>query len=102
MYEKNSCIYLCLVLIGGNHDVTLEDVLACFTGSGTVPPMAASLHFKEQNPYPTASTCSLSLTLPTKYSTYSDFKNNFLFAIQNHGDCIDDSNLDYCFMIVYV
>ena len=86
MYEKN---YLCLVLIGGNYDVTLEDVLAFFTGSGTVPPMgfpmAASLHFNEQNPYPTVSTCSLSLTLPTKYSTYSDFKNNFLFAIQNHG-----------------
>ena len=25
---KKNCIYLCLVLIGGNHDVTLEDVLA--------------------------------------------------------------------------
>lgn len=60
-----------------------------FTGSGAIPPLgfpeAASLHFNDQNPYPTASTCSLSLTLPTKYSAYHDFRNNFLFVMKNHG-----------------
>ena len=47
--------------------------------------MRASLNFNDQNPYPTASTCSLSLTLPTKYSTYPEFKEKFIFAVKNHG-----------------
>ena len=50
---------------GGECDVTLQDILVFFTGSDTVPPLGfpvtASLNFNDQNPYPTASTCSIYL-----------------------------------------
>ena len=74
---------------GGECDVTLQDILVFFTGSDTIPPLGfpvtASLNFNDQNPYPTASTCSISITLPTKYSAYPEFKEKFLFAMTCHG-----------------
>ena len=63
--------------VGGENDVTLEDVLGFFTGANAIPPLCfpvkASLHFNDQNPYPTASICSLFFTLPTKYTAYTEF-----------------------------
>ena len=61
-------------------------VLSFFTGADTVPPLGfsdATLNFNDDNPYPTASTCSLSLTLPTKY--YLSYEANFIFSMLNHG-----------------
>ncbi len=35
--------------------------------------------------YPMASTCALTLILPTKYDNYSEFKEKMAFAIKNNG-----------------
>ena len=80
--------FLLCLLIGEQLDIGMDDILSFFTGAENIPPLgfeAATLNFSPNNPYPTASTCGLSLTLPTKYYNYSDFKENFAFAIQNHG-----------------
>ena len=83
------CTFLLVILPGGECDVTLQDVLVFFTGSSAIPPLGfpviASLNFNDENPYPSASTCSISLTLPTKYSAFSDFKQKFVFAMTGHG-----------------
>ena len=74
--------------LGGELDVVLSEVLGFFTGAGSIPPLgfeSATLTFNPENPYPTASTCGLSLTIPTKYETYDQFKQHFLFAMCNHG-----------------
>lgn len=63
--------------------------MSFFTGADSIPPLGfgdATLTFNDTNPYPTASTCGLCLTLPTKYyDDYSSFKKEFVFAISNHG-----------------
>ena len=78
-----------LIHVGEQLDIGMGDILSFFTGAENIPPLgfeAATLNFSPNNPYPTASTRGLSLTLPTKYyDNYSDFKENFVFAIQNHG-----------------
>ena len=69
-------------------EVNLAQVLAFFTGADSIPPLGfsdASLTFNDANPYPTASTCGLCLTLPTKYENYSHFKKEFIYALHNHG-----------------
>jgi len=67
----------------------MGSILSFFTGADHIPPLGfdeATLNFSDNNPYPTASTCALCLTLPTKYhGSYSDFKENFTFAMHNHG-----------------
>ncbi len=80
--------YFCC--IGGNSDITLGKVLAFFTGSEIIPPLgfnSVSLNYNDTDPFPTASTCALILTLPTKYwnNEYAKFKENFIYAIANHG-----------------
>ena len=58
--------------------MTLEDILTCYTGSDKVPPLgfvpAPTLAFNSAAYYPTSSTCSLTLYLPTKYEDYCAFK----------------------------
>lgn len=53
----------------------------------SVPPLGfggATLNFNDENPCPTAATCTFSLTLPTRYHlNYDMFKENFIFSIQN-------------------
>lgn len=75
--------------LGGTLEVTMGDVLSFFTGADTIPPLGfsdAMLNFNDINPYPTASTCSLCLTLPTQYhADYNGFKENILFALCSHG-----------------
>ena len=70
--------------------VTLADVLVFWSGASSVPPMGfpaqSSLCFSDTAVYPTASTCALSLVLPTQYhDSYTDFKDNCCFAFLNHG-----------------
>lgn len=75
-------------IIGGELDVAIGDVLNFFTGAKSPPPLGfaeATLNFNPTNPYPTSSTCSLCLTLPSRYDQFEDFKTAFVFAIQNHG-----------------
>jgi len=93
--ESKSCLcasYFCLqlyvILLGGGIGCSLEKVLAFFTGSEIIPPLAFDdivLNYNHSNPFPTASTCGQTLTLPTKYVNYQDFKTSFLYAINNHG-----------------
>ena len=63
--------------IGRSLEINLGDVLSFFTGANRIPPLGfadATLNFNAVNPYPTASTCGLCLTLPTKYDSYHAFK----------------------------
>ena len=70
--------------------VTLEDILVFFSGSDMVPPLGfsppPSIVFNHEAMFPTSSTCSLMLVLPTKYhDNYHAFKSKLLFAFKNHG-----------------
>ncbi len=74
---------------GGQCDAALADVLMFFTGARVFPPCGfdddGELSFNRTNPYPTASTCSFSLTLPTKFEDYFDFKHALDVAFTCHG-----------------
>lgn len=70
---------------GVSQSVSLPMVL---TGADSIPPLGldhASLNFNESNAYPTASTCALELTLPTKHWTYDEFMQHFDVAFTMHG-----------------
>lgn len=58
---------------------SVEDVLVFFSGADCLPPLgfhrSPELHFLEPaDLFPTASTCSLILRLPTRYHDYESFK----------------------------
>ena len=64
-------------------NVTLQMVLAFFTGSDSLPPLGlldATLSFNSRNAYPCASACMIELKLPTKFREYSMFKMNMDIA----------------------
>ena len=69
--------------------VSLKKILAFFTGGDSIPPAGfhkeCTLNFNPSNPYPTASTCALVLTLPTRWATYEDFKTHADVAFTMHG-----------------
>ena len=68
--------------------MTLKTILAFFTGADGTPPLgysSAVLTFNPTNPYPTASTCAIQLTLPTKYSDYQEFKKHMDTAFTLYG-----------------
>lgn len=68
-------------------DLKLADVLQFMSSSETFPSLdfSGTLNFNEENPYPTTSTCALVLTLPTRYTSYEEFKEAFLYGMKNHG-----------------
>ena len=79
-----------LPCVGGKLEVQLLDVLSFFTGASVVPPLGfdtkPSLYFNAGAVYPTASTCALHLTLPTKYyQQYEEFKAKMVQALTSHG-----------------
>ena len=68
---------------------TLSDVCVFFSGANQPPPMGFPekptlklLH--DGSPFPTSSTCSLILRLPTLHSTYATFKEAMVLGI--HGN----------------
>ena len=68
--------------------MTLEGILNFCTGSTHPLPgdsFDCTLKFNHLDPYPTASTCSLTLTLPTQYQLYIDFKEACRVAFTLHG-----------------
>ena len=70
------------------YQVSLRTVLAFFTGADSVPPLgykSAVINFDHTNQYPTASTCAIQLTLPTKYQDYKQFKKELNVAFTMHG-----------------
>ena len=89
------CMTDIISYIGGieqedGHTLTLGDCLSFFTGSTSIPLTGfedvATLNFNPTNVFPTASTCSLTLTLPTMYyECYSTFKEKMEYAFFNHG-----------------
>lgn len=59
-----------------------------FSGSSVIPPLGLEtglLNFDGESPYPLASVCGTTLTLPTKYSVYNDFKENVIYGLKHHG-----------------
>ena len=73
--------------------ITLEKVLSFFFGAEEIPPngygvvIQPCLNFNDVQPYPTASTCAIALTLPTKYydQSYDAFKRAMDTAMTCHG-----------------
>ena len=66
-----------------------SDAPRLFTGADTIPPLGfphpPTLYFSPENPYPTASTCAIQLTLPTKHESYDSFKKAMSYGLLNHG-----------------
>ncbi len=68
-----------------------EDILIFFSGAEKVPPLGfntqpvlAFLH-GPQDTLPTASTCTLTLCLPTMHRQYPEFRNALIHALLGHG-----------------
>ena len=63
------------------NSVKLETIIvAFFTGADAVPPLgypSVTLNFNDENIYPTASTCAIVLTLPTKLQPYDVLKQHY-------------------------
>ena len=81
-------VYSQYTLASTSCKVSLQMILAFFTGADSIPPGGYSrvfMNFNNHNPYPTASTCGLELTLPTKYNNYNDFKKCLDIAFTMHG-----------------
>ena len=62
-----------------------------FSGAAKPPPLGfpdkPTLEFSSSNVYPTASTCALVLTLPTKYhGRYTEFKRAMFVGLNIMGD----------------
>ena len=75
--------------VGGEADVTFQDVLAFLSGAERIPPLGfdnkPTLNFNDDNPFPTASTWGIVLTLPTQYhGNYRLFK-EMVFALKVAG-----------------
>ena len=63
--------------------------MSFFSGTTTIPPLGYShiptINFTSVDKYPTASTCTLQLTLPIIHSTYDEFKDAMLTAMLMNG-----------------
>ena len=69
--------------------MTLHTILNFFFGAEKIPPMGFPsdpvLRFNGSDVYPTASTCAIELTLPTRYTgDYASFKNAMDVALTCH------------------
>ena len=63
-------------------------ILDFFTGEDCIPPIgyeSVMLSFNKDLIFPTASTCAIELTLPTKHKDYDTFKHNMIIALSMHG-----------------
>ena len=83
-------LHFIFMFTGGSLITTLNQFLNFFTGASEIPPTGFDTHFtlrfSDEIEFPTAVTCSLSLTLPTKYfNDHEVFKERFTFALLNHG-----------------
>ena len=68
----------------------MKTVLAFFTGAEDIPPLGfettPGLRFCNSIVFPTASTCALELTLPTKYHDNEEvFREKIIYGMLNHG-----------------
>lgn len=72
-----------------NETVTLEDILSFTTGSTQIPiggfPNPLHITFSSTRVLATASTCDLTLTLPTKFAeNYEMFENQLVLSLKGH------------------
>ena len=78
-----------LFVLQGGSEVPLQEVLSFFSGASQIPPLGfdaeLSITFSHDAVYPTASTCSLSLTLPAQYEDYCIFKQKMTQVMTWHG-----------------
>lgn len=70
--------------------MTLADVLAFFTGADREPPLGFPLTPKLQflhgeDIFATASACELLLRLPTRHTSYHEFKESMIMSFCGHG-----------------
>ncbi|KAL5510403.1 hypothetical protein EMCRGX_G005942, partial [Ephydatia muelleri] len=76
-----------LKLCEGDNVQKLEDVLQFFSGCSQVPvtgfPTQAVLSFDKNSSLPSASTCSIELFIPLKFSSLDDFKTHMNEALQH-------------------
>ena len=89
---SHKILYVYLYAEGGTEDqvckVSLRTVLSFFTGADSIPPLgytSAVISFNPANQYPTASTCAIQLTLPTKHTDYIQFKKQLDVTLTMHG-----------------
>ena len=63
----------------------LENVLKFFSGHINIPPsdLCITLMFTHTSKYPSTSTCSIELHIPTMYRKFEDFRHAVDFAISN-------------------
>ena len=77
--------------IPGDSSVKLDDLLAFSTGADRIPPLGLSIQpslvflHGACGIYPTSSTCSLEVRLPTTHSDYLSFKDAMIAALKGHG-----------------
>ena len=76
-----------LILIEpADDDLTLEELLIFFSGAKRIPPLGfdpmPTLAFNE-GVFPTASTCSLTLSLPLSHDDYASFKDKITYGVHN-------------------
>ena len=80
---------ICSDLYYFSDTVSLGDILSFYSGANDIPPLGfpheAELNFNPIAVYPTASTCAIQLTLPTKYRHFDEFKNRLDQPFTMHG-----------------
>lgn len=80
---------MCVGMLNIGCGVSLETVMCFFSGAANIPPSGYDIDptilFSRENLYPTASTCALQLTLPTRYHDYNTFKKALDSAFVMHG-----------------
>ena len=76
--------------------VSVGTVLPFFTGADTIPPLGYTSAVLNFNQYPTASTCAVELTLPTKHTQYEQFKKQLDVALQ----CMEVLALCNCLILL--
>ena len=82
-FEK--CMHARRSVVPNADTVILPTILSFFTGADEVPPLGfphpPTMTFSSENPYPTASTYAIQLTLPTKYKSYEEFRTAVAYAL---------------------
>ena len=76
--------------IAGEVECMLSDILIFCSGSDKIPPTGfvetptLTFLYAESSTLPTASTCDITLRLPTTHVEYGPFKQYMLLGIQGH------------------
>ena len=91
-HSKFNSILNCSKYLGANNqeEISLEDIMIFYSGTDKMSPLGfphkSTLEFNNENIYPTASTCSLTLVLPTKYyMDYDSFRKAMYVGLKYHG-----------------